>query len=160
MRVANTSPGRRNAVEYTTKKVCEILDRDRKTQADDIATGHCGHVPEAVGSLRFWEQDDIAAERWFMDLRAEGYPVRIAGALASRLRSALRFHPDAPQLTLVTLENGNRFALPADALNLTDGFTSGCAVREAVMVDARNLRERVQSLIDAAAQIVGDRDEG
>lgn len=147
-------------MEYTTKKVCEILDRDRKTQADDIATGHCGHVPEAVGSFRFWERDDIAAEQWFMDMRAEGYAVRIAGALASRLRSAMRLNPDAAQLTLVTLENGNRFALPSDTLDLTGGFTSGCAVREAVMVDARNLRERVQSLIEAAAQIVGDRDEG
>ena len=147
-------------MQFTTKKVCEILDRDRKPQADDIATGHCGHVPEAVGSLRFWEQDDIAAERWFMDLRAEGYPVRIAGTLASRLREAIRLHPAADQLTLVTLNNGNRFALPADTLDLTGGFTSGCAVREAVMVDARNLRERVKSLIDAAALIVGDRDEG
>ena len=146
-------------MHFTTKKVCEILDRDRKTQADDIATGHCGHVPEAVGSLRFWERDDIAAERWFMDLRAEGYPVRIAGALASRLRSAMRLHPDAAQLTLVTLGNGNRFALPADTLDLTGGFTSGCAVREASLVDVRNLRERVQSLIDVAAQLVGDRDE-
>lgn len=147
-------------MEYTTKKVCEILDRDRKTQADDIATGHCGHVPEAVGSLRFWEQDDIAAERWFMDLRAEGYPVRIAGALASRLHSAMRLHPDAAQLALVTLENGNRFALPADTLDLTSGFTSGCAVREAVTVDVRNLRARVLRLIEADARRIGDRDEG
>lgn len=147
-------------MQFTTKKVCEILDRDRKTQADDIATGHCGHVPEAIASLRFWTLDDIAADRWFMDLRAEGYPVRIAGALASRLRAAMRLHPDAVQLALVTLENGNRIALPSDMFDLTCGFTSGCAVRDAILVDARNLRERVQRLIDAAAQIVGDRDEG
>lgn len=147
-------------MQFTTKKVCEILDRDRKTQADDIATGHCGHVPEAVANLRIWERDDIAVERWFIDLRAEGYPVRIAGTLATRLREAMRLHPGSSQLTLTTLDNGNRFALATDKLDLSTGYNSGNAVREAIMVDVRNLRERVQRLIDAAAQIVGDRDEG
>lgn len=147
-------------LEYTTKKVCEILDRDRKTQADDIATGHCGHVPEPIGNLRFWSMDDIAAERWFMDLRAEGYPIRLAGTFATRLGEAIRLHPDVDQLTLVTLNNGNRFALPTDKLDLTSGFTSGCAVREAVMVDVRNLRARVLRMIEADALRIGDRDEG
>lgn len=147
-------------LEYTTKKVCQILDRDRKTQADDIATGHCGHVPEPIGNLRFWTLDDMAAERWFMDLRAEGYSVRIAGTFAARLREAIRLHPAADQLTLATLENGNRFALPADRLDLTSGFSSGGAVREATMVDVRNLRARVLRLIEADARRIGDRDEG
>lgn len=147
-------------LEYTTKKVCQILDRDRKTQADDIATGHCGHVPEPIGNLRFWTLDDMAAERWFMDLRAEGYSVRIAGTFATRLREAIRLHPAADQLTLATLENGNRFALPADKLDLTSGFSSGCAVREAATVDVRNLRARVLRLIEADARRIGDRDEG
>ena len=145
-------------MQFTTSKACQILGRDRKTQADDIATGHCGHVPAADGNFRLWSSDDMAGELWFMNLRADHYTVRIAGVLATRLRRAIEAHPEADQLTLATLENGNRFAAPTADLDLSSGYCSGGAVREALLVDVRNLRERVQRMIDAAAQIVGDPD--
>ncbi|WP_226663722.1 hypothetical protein [Alteriqipengyuania lutimaris] len=146
-------------MQFTTKFTCQALDRDRKQQADDIATGHCGHVPDGGGNFRLWSADDVAAEQYFMDLRAEHYTVRLAGTLATRLRRAMTLHPDADQLALVTLDNGNRFAVPADQIDLTSGYSSGQPIREALIVDARNLRARVARLIEAAQQIVGEFDE-
>ena len=146
-------------MQFTTKKTCEILGRDRKTQADDIATGHCGHIPDGNGNLRLWSRDDMACELYFMDLRAEHYTVRIAGGLTGRLRRGIEAAPEADRIALVTLTNGNRFALPADKIDLTSGYSSGAPVREAVIVDVRNLRSRIADMIDAARQIVGVFDE-
>jgi hypothetical protein len=146
-------------MQFTTKKACQLLNRDRKTQADDIATGYCGHVPEAVANFRFWNSDDLAAELFFMQQRADGHSVKMAGAVASRLRRAMSADPEANQLTLVTLENGNRFAVATDKLDVSSGFNSGCAIREATMVDVRNLRARIGQLIDADAELIGDRDD-
>jgi hypothetical protein len=146
-------------MSYTTRVACRLLGRDRKQQADDIATGYCGHVPEAVAGLRYWDRDDLAAERFFIDLRGDGHPVKLAGFIATRLRCAMRVHPDADQLSLVTLENGNRFALPTETVDLTGGWNSGGRVREAVIIDARNLRERIQEAIEADPQLTEVRDE-
>jgi hypothetical protein len=71
----------------------------------------------------------------------------------------MRVHPDADQLSLVTLENGNRFALPTETVDLTGGWNSGGRVREAVIIDARNLRERIQEAIEADPQLTEVRDE-
>ena len=137
---------------YTTRDACRLLGRDRKQQADDIATGHCGHVPEAVASLRYWNTDDLAAELFFMDQRADGHSVKMAGTIATRLRRAMSDVPNADQLTLVTLENGNRFGLPTATLDFSTGWNSGGAIREALIVDTRNLRARVQRLADHAGK--------
>ena len=144
---------------FTTKAACRILGRDRKQQADDIATGHCKHVPTAIGGLRYWRTDDLAGEMFFVDQRDHGYSVKMAGALASRLRRAMEEHPTADQLSLVTLTNGNRFAARTDTLDVSTGFNSGGAVREVLMVNVRNLRERVQRLIEADADLVGADDD-
>ena len=141
-------------MRYTTKTACELLGRDRKQQADDIASGYCGHVPQAVAGLRYWTGDDLAAELFFIDLRRDGYPVRLAGSIASRLRRAMLEHPEAYALTIVTLENCNRFALPADTLDLSTGWNSGGAIREALTIDTRNLRRRIQQLIEARDEAV------
>jgi hypothetical protein len=143
-------------MSYTTKVACRLLGRDRKQQADDIATGYCGHVPEAAAGLRFWDVDDLAAERFFMDLRACGYPVKLAGSIATRLRRAMREYPEADQLSMVALENGNRFALPTATLELTSGWSSGARVRDALIIDARNLRERMRRVIEASEPEVED----
>jgi hypothetical protein len=137
----------------------QILGRDRKTQTDDIATGHCAYVPEAEGNLRLWSKEDMVAELYFMGLRAERYTVRIAGALASRLRRAMNDYPEAPLLALLTLENGNRLAMPIDRVDLLQGYNSGCTIRETLVVDVRNLRARLDRMIEAAGQIVGSLDD-
>ena len=146
-------------MQFTTKFICRAFDRDRKQQADDIATGHCGHVPDGGGNLRLWSMDDALAELYFTDLRAEHHTVRLAGTLATRLRRAIEKHPEADRLALVTLENGNRFAIPADDIVLTSGFSSGACIREALLIDVRNLRARAARLIEAAQQIVGEADD-
>ena len=144
---------------FTTKAADQILVRDRKQQSDDIATGHCGHVPPAVNGMRHWRTDDLAAELLFMDLRREGYSVKNAGLIATRLRTAMREHPEADQLTLVTMMNGNRFAVPTAGLDLANGWTSGGPVREALMIDVRNLRARVSQLVEAYEPVIGGSDD-
>jgi hypothetical protein len=144
---------------FTTKAACQVLGRDRKQQEGDIATGHCGHVPQAVNGMRHWRPDELAAELFFMDLRREGYSVKIAGLIATRLRTGMRDYPEADQLTLVTMMNGNRFAVPTAELDLTNGWTSGGPVREALMIDVRNLRARVQQLVEAYEPVIEAEDE-
>jgi hypothetical protein len=61
-------------------------------------------------------------------------------------------------VTLVTLENGNRFALPAEKLDLSSGYNSGGLVREALTLDVRNLRARIERLIEADSMLVGEAD--
>ena len=145
-------------MQFTTKKLCQILGRDRKTQADDIATGYCSHVPDGNGNLRLWSFDEAALELNFLNLRSDHHTVRLAGFITSRLHRAMTAYPDADRLALVTMENGNRFGVPADSIDLTSGYSSGGAVRETLIVDVRNLRARVARMIEAAAQIVGDLD--
>lgn len=134
-------------MQLTTKVVCQLLGRDRKSQADDIATGECGYVPVADGNIRFWELEDVVAERFFMDLRADGYPVKLAGRIATRLRLGMASYPDAARIGLVRNENGNYFAADADKLDLSSGWHSGANVREALIVDICNLRRRVKRAI-------------
>ena len=146
-------------MQYTTKFICRAFDRDRKQQADDIATGHCGHVPDGGGNLRLWSMDDALAELYFIGKRDEHYTVRMAGELSTHLRRAIDKHPDADRLALVTLENGNRFAVPADEIDLTTGYSSGACIREALLIDVRNLRARAARVIEAAQQVVGEADD-
>jgi hypothetical protein len=68
-------------------------------------------------------------------------------------------HPKADRLSLVTLENGNRFALPADKLELSTGYNSGGMVREALTVDVRNARARIARLIEADSLLVGEAED-
>lgn len=146
-------------MQYTTKFICRALNRDRKQQADDIATGHCGHVPDGGGNLRLWSEDDVPPEIYFIDLRSEHHTVRMAGMFATRLRRAIAKYPEADRIALVTLENGNRFAASADEIDLTTGYSSGACIRETLVVDVRNLRARAACLIEAAQQIVGEADD-
>lgn len=143
---------------FTTKAACQLLGRDRKQQEGDIASGACGHVPASVNGMRHWRPDDLAAELYFMDLRREGFPVRLAGSIATRLRAAMREHPEADQLTLVTMMNGNRFAVPTAELDLANGWTSGGPVREATMIDVRNVRARINQLVEAYEPVIGGED--
>jgi hypothetical protein len=146
-------------MKFTNKKMCQILGRDRRTQSDDYATGECGYVPTPEQGFRFWTADDIVAELFFLDHREDGYTVKIAGRLATRLRDGMKAHPDADQLTILRLANGSTATLPTASLDLTSGYTSGSYVRTALTIDVRNYRERVQRLIEADAEIVGAGDD-
>lgn len=146
-------------MKYTNKKMCQILSRDRRTQADDYSTGECAYVPEPEGGCRFWTPDDMVAELFFLDQRADGYTVKIAGRVATRLRDGMRGAPEADLITVVRLENGSTFTAATADLDLSSGYTSGSFVRTALTIDVRNYRERVRRLIEADAQIVGGEDE-
>lgn len=93
--------------------------------------------------------DDVVALIRYVELRSDGYPVKLAGRLATTLRAAMRNYPEAEQIISVKLGNGFEFTLPADTVDLTTGLNSGSYVVAATLVDARNLRERVQRAIDA-----------
>lgn len=146
-------------MKFTNKKMCKMLGRDRKHQSDDYGTGACGYAPALDGGFRYWAPDDIVAELFFLDHRADSYPVKLAGALSTRLREGMHRDPEADQLTLVRLDNGSTFTMPTAALDLRSGVTSGSTVRTALTVDVRGYRGRVQRLIEADAQIVGSEDE-
>jgi hypothetical protein len=146
-------------VKFTNKKMCQILGRDRKSQADDYGTGACGYAPALDGGYRYWAPDDIVAELFFLDHRADGYPVKLAGQMATRLREGMHRDPDADQLTIVRLENGSTFTMATNALDLRTGFISGSYVRTALTVDVRQYRERIQRLIASDAEIIGGEDD-
>ena len=85
----------------------------------------------------------------YADLRNAGYPVKLAGTIMSRIRSAMQEHPEANQFVNVTLENGFNFTVAADTVDLSSGFNSGGYVSHAVTIDVRNLRERVRRAMEA-----------
>lgn len=148
--------------QYSNRAVCRMLATvhpgfDRKLQADNYATGACKYAEARFNG--YWTRDGLATEDYFLTLRREGWPVKLAGALATRLWEAVQVQPLADQLLLVTMENGNRFSAPAGSVDLTSGYTSGSLTREALLIDVRNLRERAQRLIDDHAELVGQVDD-
>lgn len=131
---------------------------DRSTEGDQAR--HGGFRPAEFAGQVYYRVDELVALDRQQTLIAEGCTVRHAGEQASRLYSAMAAHPDADRLALVTLANGNRFALPADQFDGSTGFSSGVPIREVLVIDVRNLRERIVGMIDAAGMIVGADDEG
>lgn len=147
---------------YSNKATCRLLAGvhpgfDRRVQSDNYSTDACKYQEGRTGG--FWEADRIAIEHYFLTLRSESWPVKLAGAVASRLWDAIQANPSADQITLVSLTNGNRFAMPTDKLDLSSGFNSGSTVRDALTIDVRQLRARVARLIEAEAELVGVGDD-
>lgn len=145
-------------MKFTNKKACQLLGWDRKSQGDELATGHCHFAPSAGTGMRFWEVDDLVAGQFYMDQRAAGLTVKLAGQAASRLRLGIADYPDADQLTIVALENGSMSVLPTDQIDLSTGYMSGGYIATALMIPINNIRMRVQRSIDADAEIVGGDD--
>ena len=149
--------------KITKKKLPALLlhlgrEWDRKQQADDAANGARGFIPPAY---EHWTLDGAAAALFYLDQRKAGQTVKVAGALATRLHGGMLDHPSADQLTALTLENGSTSIMPTSGLDLASGYVGGGYVATATMIDARNLRARLQSAIDADAAIIGDdEDEG
>lgn len=151
----------KNSIKYTRVTACAIAAQshpgfDRQKESDHFANG--GFRPEPTAGPPVYGVDELGPLDYQLTLRETGFPIKLAGAYASRLHRAITAHPDADRLALVTMENGNRFAVPAENIDLSSGYSSGGAVRETLIVDVRNLRARVARMIEAAAQIVGDPD--
>lgn len=137
----------------TLAKACEdIAAYDLKKLSDDrtILRRETGHdfITRADNGRIVLDHDDVVALILYADLRRMDHPVKIAGVLASRIRAAMRDHPDAHQLVCVTLENGSAFTLPAEMLDLSSGYNSGQFLLTATLVDVRNLRQRVQRAVE------------
>lgn len=138
----------------TLAKACEdIAAYDLKKLTDDRTilrreTGQDFITRESSGRLTL-DQDDVAALILYAEMRRAGQPVKFAGVFVSRIRAAMRDYPDADQIISATLENGSSFALPADGVDLTSGYTSGSYLLTATLIDVRNLRQRVQRAVDA-----------
>lgn len=146
---------------FTNAAACKIMQQrhpnfDREQARNDRGCG--GYAPADCGTRLLFSRDDLVALDYQLTIQAEGAKVRIGGIVARWLRDAMDVHPNADRVSLVTLVNGNRFAAPSDALDLSSGSHSGGAVREALTIDARNLRARVDQMIEEVAQIVGDDD--
>ena len=149
-------------IKYTRKAACGIMAQehtsfDRAAESDQASNG--GFRPEPYAGQHRYGINELVALDYQLCLRREGVPVRLAGSLAARLHTAISQHPAADRLALVTLANGNRFAAPADSVDLATGYSSGAPVREALVIDARNLRARIADMIERAALIVGEADD-
>lgn len=149
-------------IKRTRREACKVLAQgheffDRQAESDMAA--HGGFRPEPYAGQTLYGMADLIALDRQLSLREEGFPVRLAGDHARRLHNAMTAHPEAERLALVTLDNGFRFALPADEVDLASGYTSDALIREAVLIDVRNLRERIGRMIEAASQIVGEPDD-
>ena len=147
--------------KYTRKAACVIIQGahptfDRSTESDQAR--HGGFRPEPFANQFLYGVPELGALDRQQARISEGWPMRLAGEEAQRLYSAMIEHPQAERLALVTLENGFRFAIPADQIDLASGYNSGSAVREALIVDTRNLRARIARLIEEASKIVGEFD--
>ena len=143
---------------FTLAKACDDIARyDLKKLIDDRTilrreTGEDFITRESSGRLTL-DTDDVASLILYAEMRRAGHPVKIAGVLASRIRAAMRDYPDADQLVSVTLENGSAFALPAEMLDLSSGYNSGQFLLTAILVDCRNLRQRVQRRVGCGGDV-------
>ena len=152
-------------MRFTYAKLCEIAGYDEKKLTDDRTilrrdTGTDFIMAQgALGVPLIADRDDVAATILYAVVRDAGQPVKVAGLTAQRVREAMHAHPEADQLTIVTLENRFTFVLPSDVIDLRPGDTSGGKIVTATVVDVRNLRARVQRAIDAYEPVIGADDE-
>lgn len=105
---------------------------------------------------RALDNEDVVILCGYADLRRAGYPVKLAGLIMSRIRTAMLATPDADELVTVTLENGGTFTLDASTVDLSSGYSSGGYITTAFMFCVRNYRERVQRAIEAYEPEVED----
>lgn len=145
---------------FTEKRKRRILrqihpDYDTKTQLDAYAVGTCDYADLFQDGKRVADEVVLIAEDAFLSLRADGFPVRLAGRFASRLAAGIRQHPDAAQIVMVVTENGNVSTLPGQSLDFSGGFISGDLLRSAIVFDVRNARARIERAIAADAELVG-----
>jgi hypothetical protein len=152
-------------MRFTYAKLCEIAGYDEKKLTDDrtiLRRDTSVDFIKAQGALGvplIASRDDVAATILYAAVRDAGQPVKVAGLTAARVRDGMEAHPEADQLTTVTLENGLTFTQPTADLDLRSGFTSGANVITATMVDVRNLRDRVRRAVEAFEPVIGTDNE-
>lgn len=133
------------ADNYPRKRFVDELVEVRRATADaeDFIT--------RSGTGRFIpDLDDAAALCGYADLIRAGYPVKLAGTIISRFRSAMRDDPDALAVVIVHLANGSSFTRDLAKLDVFEtGYSSGSYITTAMLFDARNYRERVLRSIEA-----------
>lgn len=145
---------------YTRKFACSSIGLDfpqfdRAAECAQARNG--GFRPEPFAKQLLYGVAELAAlYRQQVRIANDGWTMKLAGEEAQRLHRAMTAHPEADRIALVTLENSNRFAANADQLDLASGYSSGAAVRETLVIDVRNLRARIASIIEAAVRIVGE----
>jgi hypothetical protein len=149
--------------QFYRKAACNIIRQtypkfDRQAESDQASAG--GFRPEPIAGQLLYSEPELVALDDQQRLKAEGYSVRLAGDRATRLYRGIVANPEAERLLLVTLDNGNRFAANADEFDLASGFSSGSMIREAIVIDVRNLRVRIARMIEDAAAVVGEPDNG
>lgn len=147
----------------TLNEACKTANLDQKKLADDrtILRRETGtdFLSPPVNGRTLCDRDDVAALALYAELRRAGQPVKVAGLMASRVRDAMLIDPEADQLTTITLTNGSTFTRPTSGLDIGSGFHSGGHILTATIVDARNLRDRVQRAIDLYQPVIGAVDD-
>lgn len=127
---------------YDLKKLIDDRTILRRETGEDFLT------PGDNGRLAL-DIDDAAVLCGYADLRRVGYPVKLAGLIMSRIRTAMQANPGVAQLVTVSLQNGFSFTMSSEDISLTSGYSAGGYITTALLFDARNYRERVQRAIEA-----------
>jgi hypothetical protein len=137
-------------MNLTRERAAEIAAYKPKLLTDDSYILRKETGEDILGDERkVLTVDDALILCGYADLRRAGYPVKLAGAIMSRIRTAMLAAPEADQLMTVTLENGGTFTLDAATLDLTSGYNSGGYIAHAFLFDIRNYRQRVLRAIEA-----------
>ena len=134
----------------TRERAAEIASYQPKWVTDDSYILRKELGEDIFGDeRRALDNDDVVVLCGYADLRRAGYPVKLAGLIMSRIRTAMQANPAAAQLVTVSLQNGFSFTMCSEDIDLTGGFSAGGFITTALLFDVRNYRERVTRAIEA-----------
>jgi hypothetical protein len=143
---------------FRTADACLIAETNHNRFNDAVAAGNYPCAPQTEpGSARvFWEPDLIAlyiyARLVARDKQAEregsGYPPRIAGSLACKVREVLQQQPNAQHVVVVREVAGQTSAFVAQAGELVSVKGRGQNVLVRMAFDIDNIRRLVRHSID------------
>jgi hypothetical protein len=137
-------------MNLTRERAAEIAAYKPKWLTDDSYILRKETGEDIIGDDRkVLSIDDALILCGYADLRRAGYPVKLAGTIMSRIRTAMLANPEADTLVTVTLENGGTFTLDAGTVDLSSGYSSGGYVATTFLFHVRNYRERVRRAIEA-----------
>jgi hypothetical protein len=137
-------------MNLTRERAAEIAAYKPKWLTDDSYILRKETGEDIIGDERkVLSVDDALILCGYADLRRAGYPVKLAGTIMSRIRTAMLANPEADTLVTVTLENGGTFTLDAGTVDLSSGYSSGGYVATTFLFHVRNYRERVRRAIEA-----------
>ncbi len=133
----------------TFDQAARIAGLNKKKLSDDrcIMRREFGRdfLPTArIGQPLLCSMADCVALMLYADFRRDGYPVKVAGVIASHFRAAIREFPNADQLTAIKLSNGATFVRPTDDKRLEAEFRAGRHIATELTINIDDLRERVR----------------